>query len=67
MNKDCYVKVKSELVEAEFIGVYQYSQPIGESIMVGGHKAGIVAYPVAVVKLDGKLKEVNVSAVTFKE
>lgn len=67
MDKDCYVEIKSELVEAEFIGVYQYSQILEPSLMVGGHKGGVVAYPIAVVKLDGKLKEVGLSRITFKK
>jgi hypothetical protein len=66
LDKDCYVKIKDELLEAEFVGVYQYSQVIDPSPFVGGHKGGVVAYPIAVVKMDGKFKEVKLSSVTFK-
>lgn len=67
MSKDCYVEIKSELIEAEFIGVYQYSHVLEPSPMVGGHKGGVVAYPIAVVKLYNKLKEVSPSKITFKK
>lgn len=66
MDKDCYVNIKDDLVEAEFIGVYQYSNVVAPSPMVGGHPGGVIAYPVALVKLHGKLKEVDPSKVTFK-
>nr|WP_259547956.1 hypothetical protein [Heyndrickxia oleronia] len=65
MDKNCCVKIKSELTEAEFIGVFQYSKVIDPSPMIGGHPGGIIAYPIAVVKLNGKLKEVKLSDITF--
>ena len=67
MDKECYVKIKTELVEAEFIGVYQYSRVIEPSPMIGGHPGGVIAYPVVVVKLNEKLKEVKLSDITFKQ
>ncbi|MCM3454439.1 hypothetical protein M3685_10830 [Heyndrickxia oleronia] len=67
MDKECYVKIKTELVEAEFIGVYQYSGVIEPSPMIGGHSGGVIAYPIAVVKLNGKLKEAKLSEITFKQ
>lgn len=66
LDKDCYVDIKGDLVEGEFVGVYQYSNVVGESLMVGGHPGGVVAYPIALVKISGKLKEVAPSKVTFK-
>jgi len=66
MDKDCYVNINDDLVEAEFIGVYQYSNVVAPSPMVGGHPGGVIAYPIALVKLHGKLKEVGLSKVTFK-
>ncbi|MEK5390192.1 hypothetical protein NSQ59_07380 [Margalitia sp. FSL K6-0131] len=66
MDKDCYVNIKSELIEAEFIGVFQYSNVIPPSPMIGGHPGGVIAYPIAVVKFNGKLKEVKLSDITFK-
>ncbi|MEK3996706.1 hypothetical protein MKY29_18490 [Psychrobacillus sp. FSL K6-2365] len=65
MEKDCFVKIKAELIEAEFMGVYQYSNVLGESPMIGGHRGGVVAYPIAVVKINGMLKEVKLSEITF--
>lgn len=53
------------MVEGELIGVFQYSQPIGESPMIGGHNGGVVAYPVAVVKVGNELKEVPVSRLVY--
>lgn len=66
MDKDCFVNIKGELLEGEFIGAFQRSQIIEPSLMVGGHKGGVVAYPITVVKLDGKFKEVKLSDVTFQ-
>lgn len=65
MDKNCFVKIKSEMFEAEFIGVYQYSQVIEPSPMIGGHPGGVIAYPIAIVKLNEKLKEVKLSDITF--
>lgn len=59
------MKIKAELIEAEFMGVYQYSNVLGESPMIGGHRGGVVAYPIAVVKINGMLKEVKLSEITF--
>lgn len=59
------VRIKKETVEGELIGVFQYSQPIGESPLIGGHPGGIVAYPVAIVKVGNDLKEVPVNKVTY--
>lgn len=67
MDKECYVKVKTVWVEAEFVGLFQYSNVIDPSPMIGGHSGGVIAYPIAVVKLDGKFKEVKPSNVTFQE
>lgn len=67
LGKDCYVKIKSELVKADFIGVYQYSMVLEPSPMIGGHPGGVIAYPIAVVKLNEKLKEVKLSEITFKQ
>ncbi|MEI3614723.1 hypothetical protein [Pseudogracilibacillus sp. SO30301A] len=64
MDKDCYVIIKDDLVEAEFIGVYQYSNVIDANPMVGGQPGGVIAYPI--VKLSGKLKVVDPSKITFK-
>lgn len=67
MSENCYVNVNDELIEAEFVGVYQYSNVLGESPLIGGHRGGVRAFPVAVVKYGGKLHEAKISEVTFKE
>ncbi|UPW82340.1 hypothetical protein [Lysinibacillus sp. Ag94] len=59
------VKINKEVVEGELVGVFQYSQPIGESIMIGGHAGGVVAYPVAVVKIENELKEVPINRLRY--
>lgn len=66
MDKNCYVNINNDLVLGEFIGVYQYSQVIDPSPMIGGHKGGVIAYPTAIVKINGKLKETEISKITFK-
>ncbi len=48
-----------------FIGVFQHSHTHGDSVMIGGFKAGTVAYPVAVVEINGKMQEVRVSQLEF--
>ena len=57
------IKIDKEIIEGELIGVFQYSQPIGESPFIGGHSGGVVAYPVAVVKIENELKEVPINKV----
>lgn len=65
----CEVLIRTHLgdrwQEAEFIGVFQYSDVVGASPMIGGHDGGTVAYPVAVVKMDGELKSVKTHMVRF--
>jgi hypothetical protein len=63
---NCYVKIKSEWKEAEFLGVFQYSNVIPPSPMVGGHPGGVIAYPIAIVKLNEELKEIKISNLKFK-
>lgn len=59
------VEIGRETVDGELIGVFQYSKPIGESPLIGGHTGGVVAYPVAVVKIKNELKEVPINRVTY--
>lgn len=66
MDKDCYVKIKELILEAEFIGVFQHSDIISPSPMLGGHKGGVIAYPIAIVKINESLKEVKLTDITFK-
>jgi hypothetical protein len=66
VDKECYVTIKTKVTEAEFIGVFQYSNVIDPSPMRGGHNGGVIAYPVAVVKVGTELKEVKLTSVIFK-
>lgn len=48
-----------------FMGLFQYSHTHGDSLMAGGFKAGTVAYPIAVVEINGKMQEVRISQIEF--
>jgi len=65
MIDKCYVNIKGKWLEAIFIGVFQYSRIIEPSMVRGGHSGGIIAYPIAVVKIDGKIIDVKLSDITF--
>lgn len=66
LDKDCFVKIKSEWVKAEFMGFFQYSHVLEPSMVRGGHSGGVIAYPIAVVKLDGILFETKISNINFR-
>lgn len=63
------VRVKTgngEEVIGEFMGIFQMSDVIPPSSMVGGHTGGVVSMPVAVVKLEtGELKQSKIGDVIF--
>ena len=41
-------------------GIFQFSNVIGESYMVGGHPGGVIAYPVAIIEHEnGMIEQVN--------
>ena len=61
--KTCKAKVNGEWVEVLFHGVFQYSDVISPSLMVGGHNGGVIAYPVAVVELENQLLMRSVDSV----
>jgi len=67
MKERCYVFHEKEWTEAEFIGVYQFSNVIEPSPMIGGHPGGVIAYPVVVVKMDDKLKDFGINKVKFSK
>lgn len=59
--------VETEWVEAGLYDFFQYSEPIAPSVMVGGHPGGVVAYPMALVRLEsGEFKTVNANKVRMK-
>ncbi|MFT8709469.1 MAG: hypothetical protein ABF820_08580 [Sporolactobacillus sp.] len=63
--KKCKVFIKSEWVEAEYVGVFQISDVIGESPMIGGHHGGVIAFPVVVAKVNDKLQQFALQKVRF--
>ena len=67
MEHDCFVNMEGEMVSATFVGVFQRSQVFPPSPMRGGHSGGTVAYPIAVVKINGEFREVKLDEVTFSE
>lgn len=66
-GKTCFVLHKKEWVEAEYMGLFQFSQVIDPSPLIGGHPGGVIAYPVAVVKINDKLVEYGTHAVKFSK
>lgn len=67
MDKDCFVLIEDDWVEAELIGVYQISNVIDPSPFAGGHSGGVVAYPAAVVRVNDKLQEFRLRNVIFQD
>lgn len=65
MYKSCCVRIKKEWFKAEYIGIYQYSEPVSRSPMVGGHSGGVLAYPVVVAKMGGELRNFRLIDVKF--
>lgn len=51
--------------DAEFLGVFQNSTVVQPFTTLGGTTGGVVAHPVAVVKVGSQLKEVKISEVRF--
>ncbi len=47
------------------MGLFQHSYTHGDSLMAGGFKAGTVAYPIAIVEINGKMSEVRISQIEF--
>lgn len=56
---------KTEWRKAEFMGLFQYSEVIGPSLIQGGHNGGVIAFPMAVVKIDGELQNIKINKVRF--
>lgn len=61
--KICETKIDDKWVEVPFHGIFQYSDVVQPSLMVGGHSGGVVAYPVALVGIDGYLAVRDVNSV----
>ena len=52
-------------VHGTFMGLFQHSYAHGDSPIAGGFKAGTVAYPIAIVEVEGKMQEVRISQIEF--
>lgn len=66
--KPCLVKIKSDDWRmAELIGIFQYSNVVDPSPFIGGHSGGVIAFPVAVVRIGDELKEVSVASIKYNE
>ena len=48
-----------------FMGLFQHSHTHGDSLIAGGFKAGTVAYPIAIVEINGKMQEVRINQIEF--
>lgn len=67
MTRKCYVVSGDKETTAKFYGVFQVAKVVGESPFIGGHSAGQIMEPVAVVEYDGQLHKVSLDQVHFKE
>ena len=54
----CKALINNEWVVAEFFGIFQKAWAYGENSLRGGH-AGQIAFPVAVVKYDGRFYQLE--------
>lgn len=62
MSKDNY-KYNDEWVK--LLGIFQVSNVIPPSLVVGGHTGGVIAYPVAIIELEnGEVKNVSPNEIT---
>lgn len=66
-TRKCYVYSGDKATLATFYGVYQVAKVVGESPFIGGHSAGQVMEPVAVVEYDGQLHKAYLEQVHFDD
>lgn len=66
-RRECTVEfpqyIDKEKEEGYFIGIYQYSRV--HMAVLRGDVSGQIAYPVAVVEVDGQIKEFNLKNITL--
>lgn len=65
MTQKCKITIGEHDIEGIFMGVFQYSDVMPPSPMVGGHTGGVVAYPVAVVRTGNTFRRVPLKNVTM--
>lgn len=58
--KKCEVNCNGKKYTGDFYGIFQFSSVVDPSIMVRGHAAGVIAYPVAVVDFDNGIGLINI-------
>ena len=65
-TRPCLVTLRNkEKSKGTFMGFFQHSHTHGDSLMAGGFKVGTIAYPIAVVEINGKMQEVRISQIEF--
>lgn len=67
MTRKCYVVSGDKENPAKFYGVFQVAKVVGESPLIGGHSAGQVMEPVAVVEYNGQLHKTHLDQVHFED
>ena len=67
MTRKCYVVSGDKESPAKFYGVFQVAKVVGESPLIGGHSAGQVMEPVAVVEYNGQLHKAYLDQVHFED
>jgi hypothetical protein len=67
MTRKCYVVSGDKETPAKFYGVFQVAKVVGESPFIGGHSAGQVMEPVAVVEYNGQLHKAYLDQVHFED
>lgn len=66
-TRKCYVTSGDKETPAKFYGVYQVARVVGESPFIGGHSAGQIMDPVAVVEYEGQLHKDSLDRVHFDD
>lgn len=65
-TRPCLVTFSNkEKSKGTFMGLFQHSHTHGDSLIAGGFKAGTVAYPIAVIEINGKMQEVRINQIEF--
>lgn len=67
MTRKCYVVSGDKETPAKFYGVFQVAKVVGESPLIGGHSAGQIMEPVAVVEYNGQLHKAYLDQVHFED
>lgn len=63
MSNRCKVRIKDDIFQAAFYGVFQVSYVIAPSMIKGGHSGGVTAQPIAVVDYGDGLTRIDINHV----